>query len=231
VWLPAAALLYAVALTRSRGVIPALGLLLFLTFRRRLGRTLSLSLGVLGGLAAILFGFTGGRTLSVDESAEGRLEAWAAGLQMLKSSPIWGVGHGAFLDHHPLVAHNSFVHCFAETGLVGYFLWLALLVLTLGGLKRLQESAPATEEGREARRWAHAIQLSLTGFLAGAFFLSRSYGVMLFLLLGLGTAVIDISRREEWGEPGPSPLEWIPAVAALSVLSVLGFWLLMKVLL
>lgn len=230
VWLPAAGLLYAVALTRSRGAIPALGLLLFLAFRRRLGRTLSLSVGLLGGVAAVFFGFAGGRALSVDDSAEGRLEAWAAGLDMLKSSPIWGVGHGAFTDHHPLVAHNSFVHCFAETGLVGYFLWLSLLVLTLRGLKRVQESAPATDEGREARRWAQAAHLSLTGFLAGAFFLSRSYGVMLFLLLGLGTAIIDISRGEEWGEAGPSPLVWIPVLGALSVLSVFGFWLVMKIL-
>ena len=228
VWLPAAGLLYAIALTRSRGVIPALALLLFLAFRRRLGHTLSLVIGVVGGLGAIVVGFTGGRALSLDDSAEGRIEAWDSGLQMLKSSPVWGVGHGAFTDHHPLVAHNSFVHCFAETGLVGYFLWLALLVLTLRGLKRLQECAPATEQGREARRWAQAVHLSLTGFLAGAFFLSRTYGVMLFLLLGLGTAVIDISSQEEWSEPGPGFLSWMPAVGAIAVGSVIGFWLLIR---
>ena len=230
VWVPAAGLLYAIALTRSRGAIPALSLVLFLAFRRRLGRTLSLVLGVLGGLAAILLGFTGGRALSLDDSAEGRLEAWAAGLDMLKSSPIWGVGHGAFTDHNPLAAHNSFVHCFAETGLVGYFLWLALPVLTLHGLWRLQESAPATDEGLEARRWAHAAQLGLMGFLAGAFFLSRSYGVMFFLLLGIGTAVIDVSSREEWSEPGPGFLAWTTAVGVLSIVSVIGFWLVIKVL-
>jgi hypothetical protein len=230
VWLPAAGLLYTIALTRSRGVIPALGLLLFLAFRRRLGNTLSLTVGVLGGGAAIFIGFTGGRALSIDESAEGRLEAWAAGLQMLKSSPLWGVGHGSFTDHHPLVAHNSFVHCFAETGMVGYFLWLALSVLTLRGLKRVQKSAPKTNDGGETRRWAHAAELALAAFLTGAFFLSRSYGVMLFLLLGLGTAIIDISSREEWSEPDPGVLTWVPAVGFLAVVSVFCFWLVLQIL-
>jgi hypothetical protein len=53
---------------------------------------------------------------------------------------------------------------------------------------------------------------------------------MLFLLLGLGTAVIDVSIREEWSEPGPGFLVWMPAVGALSFASVIGFWLVMKVL-
>ena len=35
---------------------------------------------------------------------------------MLKFSPLWGVGYGSFADVHELVAHNSFVHCFAELG-------------------------------------------------------------------------------------------------------------------
>jgi O-antigen ligase len=139
------------------------------------------------------------------------------------------VGYGSFTEFHPLVAHNSFVHCFAETGLVGYSLWLAALVLTLRGLWRVERAAPPTDAGQEARRWAHAAQLSLTAFLAGAFFLSRSYGVMLFLLLGLGTAAIDISSREEWAEPGPSFVAWMPAIGALAVASVVGFWLLIRV--
>jgi putative inorganic carbon (hco3(-)) transporter len=230
VWLPGAGFLLAIALTRSRGSIPALAMLLFLAFRRRVGRTLSLILGTLGGGAAVFFGFTRGRALTIDQSAEGRLDAWAEGLQMLKSSPVWGVGYSAFGDHHPLVAHNSFVHCFAETGLIGYFLWLGLLALTLDGLRRVQRIAPETDEGGEALRWAHAVQFSLITFLVGAFFLSRSYGVMLFLLLGLGTAVIDVAGREEWGDPGPPFVAWVPAVGLLSIASVIGFWILLRLL-
>lgn len=228
VWLPVACLLYAVALTRSRGSIVALGVLLYIALRQRLGRTLSIVLGVLGAAVAIGFGFAGGRALSVDESAEGRLDAWSEGLQMLKASPVWGVGYAQFTEHNPLVAHNSFVHCFSETGLVGYFLWLTLVVATLAGLRHVVAEAPEGEDGAEFRRWAQAAFLSLTAFLTGAFFLSRTYNVVLFLLLGLGTAVIAIARREEWSTPGRGGAFWTASMAALSVTSVFGFWMLAR---
>ncbi len=32
------------------------------------------------------------------ESSSARLDAWAAGFQMLKSNPLFGVGFGAFID-------------------------------------------------------------------------------------------------------------------------------------
>jgi O-antigen ligase/polysaccharide polymerase Wzy-like membrane protein len=229
-WLPVAAIMYAIALTRSRGSIIALGVLLYLALRPRLGQTFSIVLGLLGAAAAIGFGFAGGRALTVDQSAEGRLEAWAEGLEMLKASPVWGVGWGQFTEHHPLVAHNSFVHCFSETGLVGYFLWLATITLTIAGLRRVTRSAPQGEAGDEVRRWSRAAELGLIAFLTGAFFLSRSYSVVLFLLLGLGTAVMAVARREEWYEPGPGVGFWGVVIAALTVTSVFGFWLLMKAL-
>jgi putative inorganic carbon (HCO3(-)) transporter len=230
VWLPAGALLYAVALTRSRGSIVALAVLLYLALRPKLGRTLSLVVGGLGAVGAIAFGFASGRSLAVDDSAEGRLEAWAEGLQMLKSSPVWGIGWGQFIEHNRLVAHNSFVHCFSETGLVGYFLWLSAILLTQKGLQQVVATAPPDGVGDEFRRWAQAARLGLTAFLTGAFFLSRSYSVVLFLLLGLGASVIAIADREEWFDPGPGVATWVPAIAGLSVVSVFGFWVLMKAL-
>jgi putative inorganic carbon (hco3(-)) transporter len=228
IWLPVAILLYTVALTRSRGALVALAALLYLGLKPRLGRTLSVLLGLAGAAAAIGFGFVGGRAMAVDDSAEGRLEAWAEGLEMLKSSPVWGVGYGQYTDYNTLVAHNSFVHCFAETGLVGYALWLALIVFTLRGLHAVWAAAPDGEAGEEFRRWSRAVQLSLSAFLVGAFFLSRTYGVMLFLLLGLGTAVASAADREDWHPPGDGTAAWALGAGALAIGSVFAFWLLMK---
>lgn len=50
---------------------------------------------------------------------------------MLMSHPILGVGKGMFTDHHWLTAHNSFVLVLAELGLVGYFVWLSVIAVTL----------------------------------------------------------------------------------------------------
>lgn len=228
VWLPAALIVYAVALTRSRGGVLALVTVVFLLLRHRLNRVVALGLSgaALGGL--ILVGFAGGRSFEMDESAQGRTEAWYAGIQMLKSSPIWGVGAGMFTDHHELVAHNSFVHCFAELGLVGYFLWLALLVLTLADLVVVarhptlgtEHDSGEDPEAAEIVRWGRAALHSLAGFLVGALLLSRTYSPLLFLLLGVGVAAADQARRRGWLDGSPSAVQWTLRIIALEAVSI-----------
>jgi O-antigen ligase len=65
------------------------------------------------------------------------LEAWASGLEMFKSSPLYGVGFNNFADIFGITAHNSFVLCLAELGLLGSTLWMALLVTTTISLNRI----------------------------------------------------------------------------------------------
>ena len=90
--------------------------------------------------------FTGGRGISAADGAD-RLAAWASGLEMFKSAPLLGVGFGRFTDLNDITAHNSFVLCLAELGLVGSTLWIALLVTTLLGLN--QRIADADSEPGE----------------------------------------------------------------------------------
>jgi len=191
---PAALMVWAILLTRSRGGLVALAVLAYLTLIRRLGprwvRGLQIA-GVVGLLAGLVVFFR----LGADDSALGRLEAWSMGLQMLRQSPIWGVGYSNFLDHHDIVAHNSFVHCFAELGVVGYFLWLAALVSTFWLLQAVGSPGGDGPRTDELVRLAVALRLSLASYLAGALFLSRSYSVSLFFLLGLSAAVVSVARR------------------------------------
>src|SRR5205823_4424444 len=73
---------------------------------------------------------------SDDEAAQGRVNAWDAGLDMIKSSPVWGVGRDQFVEHHPRTAHNSLVLCLAELGLAGTAMWLGLFYFTFRDGKR-----------------------------------------------------------------------------------------------
>ncbi|MFN8092472.1 MAG: O-antigen ligase family protein [Vicinamibacteria bacterium] len=195
---PTAAMLWAVVLTRSRGGLVALFALAWFAFALRAGPRWERTLRWLGaaGLFALMVLFF--RLGAADESAMGRLDAWSEGLQMLKASPVWGVGYGSFADINGLVAHNSFVHCFGELGLVGYFAWLGAIVASFWYLERVRtgEADGVAEHPSELARWAAAAELSLVAFLAGALFLSRTYSVSLFLLIGLGTAVAGVARRE-----------------------------------
>jgi O-antigen ligase len=226
VGLPSLFLLYGVYLTRSRGAFFSLLAVAVVAGWRRLGRVAGMAVALAGVAALALVGFAG-RAVALDESAMGRTEAWADGLLMLRSSPIWGVGYGNFTEHHSLVAHNSFVHCFAEVGLVGYFLWLAILAVTYRQISVAARPSTAGEPGGapdgELGHWASAVRLSLTAFLVAAFFLSRTYNVLLFLIVGLATAVIDLARRGERLPAGLPVAGWLAAVASLEAASVVFF--------
>jgi hypothetical protein len=86
------------------------------------------------------------------------------------------------------------------------------------------------DERREMRRWARALFLSLAGFLVGALFLSRSYDVMLFLLLGLSVALADLARRRGFLAGRRDPLLWSAGIAALEGVSIVLFWSYLRLL-
>jgi hypothetical protein len=190
----AGALVYGLYLTRSRGGAVALVVVLWRFVARRFGRVAGLALLVTLSAGAMAVDF-GGRSLSLqDESASERLVAWTEGLEMLKAQPILGVGYGQFLDHHTLTAHNSVVLCFAETGLLGCFFWVGLIVVTLLELHALRQLPGDEPFDDTARQWADGLQLALIGYMTAAFFLSRTFVPTLYLIIGLSAALAAIAR-------------------------------------
>jgi len=209
------ALAYGVFLTRSRGGAVALLVVIWRYASSRVGRLPAFALLIVLGASILAVG-VGGRSLSLqpDESASERIAAWAEGLEMLKSQPLLGVGFGQFVDHHTLTAHNSLVLCFAETGLAGAFCWIGLLVVTLLELHRIANLPGDDPFDASARRWADGLGLSLCGFLAAAFFLSRTFAPTLYLILGLSAALIAIARGAGRTVPLPAPVALAGAVLA-----------------
>jgi putative inorganic carbon (hco3(-)) transporter len=215
----AVGLVYGIYLTRSRGGAVALVVVLWRLADRRLGRLPGIVLlGVLAtGVTAFDFG---GRSIFIqgDQSAEERVLAWTEGLDMLKAQPVLGVGYGQFHNHHRLTAHNSLVLCFAETGLLGCFFWVGLLVVTLielHGLKKLPGDEPFDYT---ARQWAGGLQLSLIGFMTAAFFLSRTFVPTLYLVIGLSAALAAIARSAGRFVPLPT----LPNLSILVLTCELG---------
>ena len=225
VGVPGAVLGYAIYLTQSRGALLGVGALLVLLMHRVLG---TIKTGLLAASALIALGAIsiGGRTLSTnEESAAQRIEAWYEGWKMLRSKPLFGVGYGNFVDHHYLTAHNSFVLCFAELGLIGYFAWLGLIVLTFQGLNRAVRFAP---EGSPERTLAVLLRASLTAYMACAWFLSRSYQPGLYVVLSLGIASWFCTRRlmtPEQLRPPVEPIPWPRATLMAVVLSISGVYM------
>ncbi len=132
-FVPSALVLWAMYLTHSRGALVALAVVVLVAMHKKLGRTASAGLALALVLSMFALNFTGGRAIGTVEGAD-RLEAWSVGLQLFKSAPLFGTGFGSFTDFSDITAHNSFVLCLAELGLVGSTIWLSLLVTTMTSL-------------------------------------------------------------------------------------------------
>ena len=110
---------------------------------------------------------------------------WGDGLDMFKSNPLFGVGYGRFSDlsndHH--VAHNSFVHVLAESGLAGYLPFFLLLYLTMIHLRRLMNQKKIIS--KSDFYLLSGIFAALAGDYTAMYFLSRQYQHILYVLLAI----------------------------------------------
>jgi O-antigen ligase len=227
---PAAFLTYGVYLTRSRGGMLGLLTVVFTAFASRASRAKAL---LATGVVAAIFlaaNFTGGREVSTsEESAAGRLEAWSEGLDMYRSNPILGVGFRNFTEHHDLTAHNSFVLCFAELGTVGYFFWLALLVVPILQIHRVRQCTDDILNGPILRRYAQVLLASFAGMLVAAFFLSRTYHPIVYLLIGLASALFAVAGKSGHSLALPSLRRMGRLVIALVFASIVAMYILVRV--
>jgi len=193
-------MLYCVYLTNSRGGWLALAVMamayayLYLPYKK-----IGLALAPLAFAALIALGPSRMDTISTDEPAAwNRIIAWGYGNRMLKRWPVFGAGKGRFMEFSEAgrVAHNSFVHCWGELGLFGYFFWLGLIVASLKDGRALSKIAAEEADQREMARLGKAGIAALVGFLSAAFFLSRTYIVPLYLLFALVAALRGVYERD-----------------------------------
>ena len=191
-WL--ALLAYVLTLTHSRGAMLGVAAALVFFFKDKVGRVMRVLLAA-AAVGAFMLGLVGGgdRAMSGKErSASERIDAWNDGISMLKDHPLLGVGYGNFTEHHIRTAHNSFVLCFAELGLVGYFLWMSLIVLSFQALNRIiQWVNPADDHAR----YAVLLRVSMVGFMVCAWFLSRTFVPTLFILMGMAAGLLHAARQ------------------------------------
>jgi len=189
---------YGVLMTGSRGtILGTLGLIFLYFFIKKAGAKLILFTLIMAPIVATLLTKFGGMSSS-ESSANGRLEAWYSGILMLINNPIFGVGKGNFMDHHELVAHNSYIHVAGEMGIPGYSLWAGVITLTMLASYRVIKEFPTWSDNdlTEETKIEYAAEVkinqtlffSMLGFMITAFFLSRQFTLLLFIFLGMLTA-------------------------------------------
>ncbi|WP_448243612.1 O-antigen ligase family protein [Pseudoxanthomonas mexicana] len=245
-WLTLAGLLiYGCYLTNSRGTMLALLMMLAVYTWKRYGAITAVALASAAflGLMALPSRM---QELDVSEaSAMGRVEAWYEGVRMFMAHPLFGIGAGGYSDHNDLTAHNSFVLVLAEMGFIGFTIFLAIVVycfwMTLAPIRHGDEiivdvplEVPddlAIKQWRIDRALTLSLLLSLSGFFTSAFFLSRSYVVILYVLVALVVANYSRLRKEYPSLPEFSlardMLRWL----VYGVIGVIGTIVMVKVLL
>src|SRR5262249_36551228 len=148
-----------------------------------------------GLLGLVLLGPSRIQDTGTDEaSTQGRIQAWSEGLQMLRAHPLTGVGFSRFTENHSLVAHNSFVHSFAELGLLGGACFVGIVFWYFESLRRVAHRARVL--GALVGNWHNAFVASGAGFFVGVCFLSRQYNPVLYTLLALGACHVSLIRGD-----------------------------------
>jgi putative inorganic carbon (HCO3(-)) transporter len=107
-----------------------------------------------------------------------------------------------YFIRYPKVAHNTYLQVLAELGFVGLGLFLAIIAFALAcawrAARRFMEAGDLDME-----LLTRGLILAVIGLLAADFFISAEYSKQLWLLLGLGPALLAIAetraRRQALG--------------------------------
>src|SRR3954452_10660474 len=203
--------------TFSRGGLIALGFAMvagvFIAGRWRrvaLGALVLVSVTGLTYFAVLAPQASRDRVLKAD-GGTGRTDIWKVGSRMVSDHPVRGVGSGNFkissihyvlkpgsikydfFIDHPKVAHNMYLHVLAELGVVGLLLFVSIIAFALmSALHAARTFAEAGDEDMDLL--TRAAMLAVLGMLAADFFLSGQLSKQLWLLLGLGPAMLAIAK-------------------------------------
>ncbi len=218
---------YALMLTHSRGgflaLLAGVGALLHMKFGGK--KTLVLA----GVCLPLMFVVFAGRMTSISSgegTGQSRIQLWAEGLQFFQRSPLFGIGADNYRSMSSHVAHNSFIHSYAELGIVGGTLFLAAFYFAFRGLhlaKQIQDNlTERADTDPELHRLLPYLTAVIVAYTVGIAFLSRCYIVPTYMILGLATAYLRLhATQQEIALP-----DWksflFPRLAGLSFCFLIG---------
>lgn len=224
----------AILLTYSRGALVGLvvlGMAIWTTSKRKV---------LLAGLtaAAVLAGtpfmpekwFARMDTINTyeeDASATSRLRQWHLGIEIAKDHPFFGGGFKAFVNRqlndrytpivgpgHPFEAHSNYFQVLGEHGIVGFILYMTLIVGSLIACIKLYLTTRKIPKLFKLNRLSRALFLGLIGFSASGAFLSRADFDLFYLLIGIiisCSVVVRQALRDGLPAEPTTAREWLLA--------------------
>lgn len=219
---------YALLLTKSRGGFLALLAALGALFQARYGWKKSLVL-LAGTLPLILLLVTGrqadiGGAMS-EGTGQSRVQLWSAGLGMLRTYPLFGVGFNHYAEEAGQVAHNSYIHAFGELGLFGGTIFLGAWCYAARALYQIGQEDRRFED-LELGRLRPYLLSATSGYAASILTLTRTEVVPTYLVLGLASSYMGMACTDPplaAGEFGPKLVKQAVAVSLLFVAAAYVF--------
>ncbi len=143
----------------------------------------------------------------IDESAQIRLDAWKAAMNMAIHHPLFGVGPGGFMDNfqtyswaednHPRAVHSLWFGVMAETGFLGFFVFLGCAYMALESVRYNQRMVNSLDPVRYPVTSlysfiARGLYGGLIGFFVSSSFLSSLYSWSFYMFFALSIAFTRI---------------------------------------
>jgi|GEM_PF-1084530 len=216
-----------VFMARSRGGFLGFAASSMLIMRSRMSPVVLMGAGgVMGGLGMVFMMVADRATASsadggIDESAQGRLDAWKAAIRMFLKNPLFGVGYECYpynylsyvtnpVDWKPKAVHSSWLKVIAELGMSGMFFFFGMIGVSLKRAYELDQWALKTRISRRGNWFVEAIYRSmfpsLVAWCVCGTFLSNSFTWFLYVQIAIVIAATTARDYiDEWLAAHPEP--------------------------
>ena len=201
--------------TQSRGGLLGIAAVLsFFIYQKIKNPIIVGCIGAVGMLVMIVFAGISDRQSGgahedgVDESAMGRIYAWHAAINMALSNPLTGVGVNNFVanyffysphwDGKNHAVHSTWFQVLGETGIVGMFIFIALITCIYRSLNRVFMINKQLNDEKIAVN-AKALKGGLIGFMVSGTFLTQAFTWPIYIILALTIALekLVIDKQKE----------------------------------
>ena len=149
---------------------------------------------------------SGGAGQGVDESSEGRLNAWQTATNMALHRPLTGVGLSTFVDNYfaftsewdgkPHAVHSTWFGILAETGFPGIITFVTLVIFTALTSWRSLKIVANPEVDPRLQTAAVALFAALAGFCVSGTFLTQGFTWPFYIIFSLTVALSRVLSEE-----------------------------------
>lgn len=236
-WLLPTGLLFSVLMmTHSRGAFLSLACAIPAAFAYRKG----LRFGIVSLLSLPLLTVAVSARMSDftsinDGTGQARIQIWSDSLSVFRRYPLFGIGDGMLVEELGVVAHNSFIHCFAELGFFGGTIFVACFLAAGLGLwshrQHFQADRLKATDSRGQQDLDHLrvfLFAALAAYAGGMMALSRQFITPTYLVLGIASAAQSIHGRGE--RPWTINNRFLLLSVATSIGALILFYIAVKVL-